>query len=172
MFFNGWEPLIRILILGISSYFFLIFFLRISGKRTLSKMNMFDLIITVALGSTFATIILNSKISLSEGIVALGLLTFLQYLVAWLSVRSKTFRNLIKSTPVLLFYEGRYKTDAMKVNRVHRSEILQSVREQGIGSLDQVKAVVMETNGSLSIIKKANNDDENALQNVTELDGK
>lgn len=60
----------------------------------------------------------------------------------------------------------------MKVNRVHRSEILQSVREQGIGSLDQVKAVVMETNGSLSIIKKANNDDENALQNVTELDGK
>ena len=73
---------------------------------------------------------------------------------------------------MLLFFDGRYKTDAMNVNRVHRSEILQSVREQGIGSLDQVKAVVMETNGSLSIIKKANNDDENALQNVTELDGK
>ncbi|WP_236782543.1 DUF421 domain-containing protein [Allobacillus saliphilus] len=135
-------------------------------------MNMFDLIITVAIGSTFATIILNSKISIFEGIVALVLLTFLQYLVAWLSVRSKLFLNLIKSTPVLLFYEERYKTKAMKVNRVHRSEILQSVREQGIGSLDQVKAVVMETNGSLSIIRKSENNDENALQNVTEISGK
>ncbi len=170
MFFSNWEAIGRILILGAGSYFFLIFFLRVSGKRTLSKMNMFDLIITVSIGSTLATIILNKNISLSEGLTALALLTFLQYMVAWLSVRSHSFRNLIKSSPDLLFYNGEFLHKALKTNRVHETEILQSIREQGLASLDDVQAVVMETNGSLSIIKKSDTNKADVLKNVENLE--
>ncbi|HBM44306.1 MAG TPA: DUF421 domain-containing protein, partial [Halomonas sp.] len=58
VFFSGWESLARTLVVGLLAYTVLIVFLRISGNRTLSKMNAFDLIVTVALGSTLATVLL------------------------------------------------------------------------------------------------------------------
>jgi uncharacterized membrane protein YcaP (DUF421 family) len=99
MFFDNWTALARILIVGILAYAGLVSFLRISGKRTLSKMNAFDLIVTVALGSTLATTLLDSNVSLSEGLLAFVLLCGLQYIVAYVSVRSKAFRQVIKQLP-------------------------------------------------------------------------
>lgn len=59
MLFHGWESLLRIIIVGSAAYAFLVVVLRVSGKRTLSKMNAFDLVITVALGSTLATVLMD-----------------------------------------------------------------------------------------------------------------
>ena len=73
MFFNGWIGLARVILVGAFAYFGLIILLRISGKRTLSKMNVFDLIVTVALGSTLATVLLSKDIALAEGITAFAL---------------------------------------------------------------------------------------------------
>ena len=74
MFFTHWFDLARVLIVGVSAYAALVFLLRISGKRTLSKMNAFDLVVTVALGSTLATILLSKDVALAEGLLALALL--------------------------------------------------------------------------------------------------
>jgi len=95
MFFSGWSTLVRTLVIGVLAYINLIVLLRISGRRTLSKMNAFDLIVTVALGSTFATILLNRDVSLAEGTLALALLIGLQYLVTWTSVRAGWIRKLV-----------------------------------------------------------------------------
>lgn len=86
MFFNGWSHLIRTLVVGVLAYVALVLFLRISGKRTLSKLNAFDLVVTVALGSTLATILLNQDIAPAQGALAFLLLIGLQFIVAWLSV--------------------------------------------------------------------------------------
>ncbi len=107
MFLNGWDALVRIGLVGGLSYVALVFLLRISGKRTLSKMNAFDLIVTIALGSTLATVLLTKSVALVEGIMAFALLIFLQYLVTWLSVRSPRFTTLIKAQPRLLLHHGR-----------------------------------------------------------------
>lgn len=80
--------------------------LRISGKRTLSQMKEFDFIVTVALGSTLATVLLNKDIRLLEGISALGLLIVLQYVLAACSVQSKTFLKTISSEPRLIFFKA------------------------------------------------------------------
>lgn len=82
MFFDGWAGLGRVLLVGPLACFGLIVILRISGKRTLSKFNAFDLVVTVALGSTLATVLLSKDVALAEGIVALGLLASLQYAIA------------------------------------------------------------------------------------------
>jgi uncharacterized membrane protein YcaP (DUF421 family) len=74
---------------------------RVSGKRTFSKMNAFDLVVTVALGSTLATILLSSDIALAEGVTAFVTLIGLQYLVAWLSCRSSMVSRLVKAEPRL-----------------------------------------------------------------------
>lgn len=132
MFFNGWEPIMRILLVGALSYIGLIFLLRISGKRTLSKMNAFDLVVTVALGSILSTILLNEKVALAEGVTAFFILISMQYLITWLSVRFQRFSKLFKSTPKLLFYEGIFLKDAMKSERILEIEIYQAARTAGL----------------------------------------
>ncbi|PKH11586.1 DUF421 domain-containing protein [Planomicrobium sp. MB-3u-38] len=153
MFEITWSSFTRIVTVGFLAYSGLVFFLRISGKRTLTKLNAFDLVVTVALGSTLATILLNNKISLFEGLTAFGLLIGGQYIMTFLAVRSKTFNKFIKSEPKLLYLNGNFLEDAMKKERINRVEILQSIRNQGKGSLEEVQAVVLETDGSMSVIQ-------------------
>jgi len=105
-FFNTWAGLVRISIVGTLAYVALVLLLRISGKRTLSKMNAFDLVVTMALGSTLATIILSRDVALAEGVLAFAVLIGLQYAVTWLSVRSQAISRFVKSDPTLLFYRG------------------------------------------------------------------
>ncbi len=87
IFFDNWETLFRTLIIGVLAYVSLVMLLRISGRRTLSKMNAFDMVVTVALGSTLATILLNRDVALAEGVLVFALLIGMQYLVTWSSVR-------------------------------------------------------------------------------------
>jgi uncharacterized membrane protein YcaP (DUF421 family) len=129
--------------------------LRVSGKRTLAKLNAFDLIVTVALGSTLATVLLSKSVALVEGLAAFALLAGLQYLVAWLSVRSSRFGELVKSEPTLLLHRGRFLEGAMRAQRVTRAEVLAALRGSGAVEAGQVAAVVLETDGSLSVIQDA-----------------
>ena len=150
--FENWSGLVRVLVIGIIAYTGLVQILLESGKRTLSKMNAFDLVVTVALGSTLATIILSKDVALAEGLLALVLLIGLQYAVTWSSVRWSAISKLVKSSPTLLFYRGEFLPAHMRSARVVEDEILAGVREQGLGSMDDVAAVVLETDGSFSVI--------------------
>ncbi|MFZ0258098.1 MAG: YetF domain-containing protein [Gammaproteobacteria bacterium] len=167
MFFDSWQSLGRIAVVGVSAYAALLLLLRVSGKRTLSKMNAFDFVVTVALGSTLATILLSKDTALAEGMLALGLLIFLQFIITWLSVRSKAVSHLIKAEPKLLFHRGEFLQKAMKAERVNEEEILQAMRSQGFGELEEAEAVVLETDGSLSIIRKSSDGRASVLSNVT-----
>ncbi len=165
MFFNGWAGMARTAVVGVLAYVALIFFLRISGKRTLSKMNAFDFVVTVALGSTLATILLSKDTPLAEGLLAFALLILLQFIITWLSVRSKTVSRLVKAEPRLLYYQGEFLWNAMKTERVNQGEVLQAMRSQGMNHED-VEAVVLETDGNFSVVNKVTSDEPNVLSNV------
>jgi uncharacterized membrane protein YcaP (DUF421 family) len=155
MLFNGWSELGRTLLIGLLSYLALIILLRVSGKRTLSKMNAFDFVVTVALGSTLATILLSKDVALVQGILAFALLISLQLVITWLSVRSSAVARLVKSEPSLLLHRGEFLPQAMKRERVLEAEVLAAMRSQGVAAVDQVEAVVLETDGSFSVIKQS-----------------
>lgn len=156
MFFNGWHALLRIFVVGICSYIALVVLLRVYGKRSLAKMNAFDFVVTVALGSTLATILLSKDVVLAEGVLAFVLLLSLQFAVTWLSLRVGVVRRLVKSEPRLLFYNGTFMHRAMAQERVAEGEVRSAVREQGLGAMEDVEAVVLETSGTISAIRKAN----------------
>lgn len=150
--FSGWDPIIRILTIGPLAYAAIVVLLRVSGKRTLSKLNAFDLVVTVTLGSALATIILDRSVSLAEGVVVFVVLIVSQLVVTFLSVRFRWVERLVKSEPTLLFHKGEILHDAMRRNRVTESELKAAVRKSGLGSLEVVLAVVLETDGSLSVV--------------------
>jgi uncharacterized membrane protein YcaP (DUF421 family) len=153
MFFDSWFGVLRVLVVGTLAYATLVLLLRISGKRTLAKLNAFDLIVTVALGSTLATVLLSKSVALVEGLAAFALLAGLQYAVAWFSVRSPRFSDLVKSEPTLLLHRGQFLEGAMRAQRVTRAEVLAALRSSGAAEPAQVAAVVLETDGSLSIVQ-------------------
>lgn len=166
MFFQGWTGLGRVLVVGVLAYAALVLLLRVSGKRTLSKMNAFDFVVTVALGSTLATVLLSKSVALLEGILAFALLIGLQLAITWLSVRSERFQGLIKAQPTLLLHQGRFLHDALRRERVSEEEVRAALRSQGVAALEEVGAVVLETDGSFSVLQRAESHGTGALANV------
>ncbi len=166
MFFEDWYALLQVFVSALIAYFALIITLRISGKRTLAKWNAFDFVMTIALGSILASVILIDDVSLSEGILAFVILITFQYIITWLSVRIPFVRKLIKSNPTLLFNKGEFINDALKSQRVTQSEVMAAIRESGILSLEDVEAVVLETDGSFSVMGKSENNSRTALNDV------
>ena len=152
MFFNGWFPLLRTTVVGVLAYAALVVFLRVSGKRTLAKMNAFDLIVTVSLGSTLATIALSEDVALVQGLLALALLIALQFLITWSSVRWGWVRRMVTGEPTLLLLRGEYLQPALRRARLTEEEIRAAVRSHGLSAIEEVEAVVLETDGSISVI--------------------
>jgi uncharacterized membrane protein YcaP (DUF421 family) len=163
MWFDSWSDIVRVLLVGVASYAFLIASIRISGKRTLAQLNAFDFIVTVALGSTLATILLTSDVAFVEGIVALSLLLLLQAVVAFAAAMSRRIRKLTTAAPTLLLRNGAIDEDALRRQRVARADVEQAVRQSGAGDLSSVAAVVMESNGKLSVISRDRLGDASAL---------
>lgn len=150
MFFQGWQGLARTAVVGVLAYATLVLFLRISGKRTLAKLNAFDLVVTVALGSTLSAILLQESIALAEGALALGLLIFMQYLVTFISVRWPSFAEAVRSEPTLLARDGAFCERAMKRQRVTRDEALSAIRSAGGEDVADVQFLVLESDGTIS----------------------
>lgn len=152
MWFDTWSDNYRVLLVAAASYATLVVVLRLSGKRTLAKLNAFDFVVTVALGSTLATIILSADVTWAEGAIALAALAALQLVVAFTASRVPFFREVLTSGPTFLVRDGVKVSHALKGQRVAEAEIRQAVRQAGLGDLEEVAAVVLESDGTLSVI--------------------
>ena len=166
MWFDSWSDVLRILAVGAVAYVTLILLLRMTGKRTLAKLNAFDWVVSVALGSTLATILLSSDVSWAEGATALALLAGLQLVVARVTTWLPWSRAVITAEPSLLLEDGRALEEAMQRHRISLSELRQAVRATGSGDMSAVAAVVLETDGSLSVISSEQAGSRSALDGV------
>ena len=115
-------------------------------------MNVFDFVFVVALGSTLASTIMNSNVSLLQGLVALGSLILVQVILSWVITKSDRLESFINGNPVLLFEKGNYLRDVMRRERVTEEEVRAAVREQGLKSMEDAEAVILETDGSFAVV--------------------
>lgn len=151
-FFESWSSLGHTLLAGLVAYAALVVFLRISGKRTLAKLNAFDFVVTVAIGSTLATVLTSKSLPLADGALALALLVALQFAVAWITVRVRWFRRIVKSRPAAVFLRGEFDDEAMVRERLSPDEVLMAIRRSGFHDLNRVFMVILETDGSLNVL--------------------
>lgn len=154
IFFESWKELYRVAVSALLIYPFIVFAVKVAGKRSTSKMNNFDWIVTVAMGAITGSAILAEEVTLSEAFVAITILLGLQYAATKATVYLPEVAKIIHSAPTLLYYEGVFQEDAMICERVSRGEIERAVREQGYNDLTEVGAVVMESNATLSVLGK------------------
>ena len=151
--FDGWDGVLRILLIAPAAYVALILILRMSGKRTLAKLNAFDFVVTIAIGSTLASVITSSTLSLVDGLVALGLLVGMQFIVTAASVRLPWVNDVVKAEATLLVRKGELLPGAMRRQRITSDEIEAAIRQSGGRGVQDAKAVFLETDGSLAVTR-------------------
>ncbi|MGY6501477.1 MAG: DUF421 domain-containing protein [Acidimicrobiales bacterium] len=160
---DGWEPLLRILLVTTLGYVWLVLLVTRSGQRTLSDMTPFDFVITVTLGSAFGRVITATEVSLSEVVLAFAVLVALQWIFALARDRGFRITRLLHAEPALLYHRGEILEAAMRRHRIGEDDLLGAARKNGRGSLAEVDAIVLESNGDFAVIGTANAGDSSAL---------
>ena len=168
IFFDTWAKLGRSAILAVLTYLALVFLLRFSGKRTLSKMNVYDFVFVVALGSVLASTILTQDITLSDGILALICLMSLQYVMSYLSIKSHRVDSIVNGVPTMVFHNGKFIEKIMTSERVSSEELRAAARNRGIRDMATIDSIVLETDGSFSIVQRSKLEGASSLEDVPE----
>ena len=158
---NDWfkfstDGLLAIILTAIVIYMALVILTRISGKRSFSKMSSFDFAMTVSIGSILATVIVSKSVSLQYGIIGLVLIYSLQMIVA-AARHYKPIRNLVDNKPTLLMQNGKLIAANLKKCKVTESDVKAKLREANVIQLSEVKAVVFESTGDISVLHGTDN---------------
>lgn len=136
-------------------YFFIFLVLRMAGKRTLSEMTTFDLVLVLIISEATQQALLNDDKSIMGGMLAILTLVFLDVVLGLLSARSKIFDKVVNGVPMLLIHNGTMYPDRMKRSRIQEDDILEAARKlHGLESINEIKTAVLEKDGSISIIPK------------------
>ena len=143
--------LIAIVLSAIGIYITVIVYTRIAGKRSFSKMSSFDFAMTIASGSILASTILLKNVSLIQGAVGLLVVYILQIGTAFLR-RYPKFRKIPDTEPLLLMEEGKIFHENLKKARVTESDLRGKLREANVIQLSEVRAVIFETTGDVSVL--------------------
>ncbi|GGG53305.1 DUF421 domain-containing protein [Croceivirga lutea] len=145
------KELLAIALTSIGIYISLILITRISGKRSFSKMSSFDFAITVAIGSILATAILSKSVSLIQGVVGLVVVYAIQMTVAYLR-RFAIIAQIVDNKPLLLMKKETILHENLKKAKITESDLKAKLREANVTQLAQVKAVVFESTGDISVL--------------------
>lgn len=153
-----------VILTTIGIYVTLIIFTRMAGLRSFSKMSSFDFAMTVAVGSLIASTIITENPPLLQAMVALAMLFILQMVVARLRGKSKTVIYAVDNQPLLLMRGSEILDENMKEAKVTEDDLRAKLREANVTHLSQVKAVVMEATGDISVLH--NQDTEHTLDDL------
>lgn len=164
---SAWlDVLLRGLVLAILAMTWAVVLIRLNGLRSLSKMTNFDFVMTIALGSLIAGGAQASDWqAFAQVVSAIAGLFLAQYLAARIRQASDRAESVMQNAPLILMRNGEWQADALKSARVARSDLVAKLREANVLDLNQVRAVVLETTGDVSVLH-GDQLDETLLENV------
>ena len=153
-------------------YVFILFILRMTGKRQIADLQPFDLIITMAIADLASTAIADTDIPLLYSVVPILARYLVQQAVAFLSLRSRRFRTFVCGSPLLLVREGVLQEGIMQQANYTVSDLSDHLRAQQVFDLKSVQYAILETNGTLSVLQKKKGDQpQPKLSHMLILDG-
>lgn len=143
-----------IVVRAIFLYIFVVFVMRVIGRRELSSMTPFDLILLIVVGDALQQGLTQDDYSVTGAVLAVATIATLQVFTSYLSFRSRRARKLLEGQPLVVVEKGKLVDDNLKRERITPDEVTEEMRQQQIGSLDEIEWGILESNGSISFIKK------------------
>jgi uncharacterized membrane protein YcaP (DUF421 family) len=143
---------------GIVLYLFIVLVMRIIGRRELSSMSPFDLILLIIVGDAVQQGLTQDDYSVTGALIAVSTIASMQVLTSYLTFRSERARKVFEGLPIVLVDRGKLVGENLKRERMTEDEVAEEMRAQQIGSLGDVEWAILEANGSVSFIKRSGGD--------------
>ncbi len=167
--FDKSDPLLETMIGSIMMFLIIILLTRIIGLRSFAKFTVYDFAFTIAIGSIIAST-LTSRTSIVHGSVAIASLLFLTYIFSTLQKIIPALSSTISNKPIMLMRGNQILEENLKYARIERSQLIAKLREANVSRLNQVKAVILETTGDISVLHKLTDTDDQSIDSLI-LDG-
>jgi uncharacterized membrane protein YcaP (DUF421 family) len=140
---------------GAVVFVFLFVLMRIIGRRELSTLEPFDLILLIILGDAVQQGLTQDDYSLTGAMLAVGTIAILQVLTSYLNFRFPRLRPLLNGEPVVVLQDGKPIKKNLNRERLTLDDLAEAARKNDIAKLDDVAWAVLETSGELTFIKKS-----------------
>jgi uncharacterized membrane protein YcaP (DUF421 family) len=135
-------------------YVFVVFVMRVLGRRELSSLTAVDLVLLIVLGDAIQQGLTQDDYSVTGAVIAVSTIAMVQVASSYLSFRSARARKVIEGQPIVLIENGKVLESNLKRERRAEDELAEEMRMQQIGSFDEVRWAILETNGQVSFVKK------------------
>ena len=135
-------------------YFFLVFIVRIVGRRPGKQLTPFEFILIFFLGGLMLTAIVADEASLTNALCQIIAVAFAHYMLTILRSRSDRMAKILDGTPLILLEGGQWRAQTMRRMRLQDDDVMEKARDQGLKTLDQIESAVLERSGEISILAK------------------
>lgn len=132
-------------------YFFLVFMVRVVGRRPGKQMNPFEFVLIFFIGGLTLTFTVGDDRSLTNAITQILTIAISHYMLAMLRQRFPRIGLLLDGAPLVLLSKGRWQTEVMEGMLIHQADVMTAARDKGLSSLDEIDYAVLERNGEISI---------------------
>lgn len=137
------------------AFFVLLIMARLMGKEQVSQLTFFHYVTGITIGSIAAEIAGQYETPFVDGLIAMIWWSLLTLLMSYIALKSKRARAILDDRPTIIMFEGKIVEEAMRKSRLHLDDLNMMLREQSIFSIKDVHYAILETNGNLSVMKKA-----------------
>jgi uncharacterized membrane protein YcaP (DUF421 family) len=135
-------------------YVFVIFVMRVTGRRELSSLSAVDLVLLVILGDAIQQGLTQDDYSVTGAMIAVATIASVQVLSSYLGFRSKRAKKVLEGLPIVILRDGKLLAENMRRERLTEDEVAEEMRGHEIASFDEVAWAILETNGQINFIKK------------------
>jgi uncharacterized membrane protein YcaP (DUF421 family) len=139
----------------VAAFVFLLVLMRVIGRRELSTLQPFDLILLIVLGDAVQQGLTQDDYSVTGAFLVIGTFAVLQVLVSWIGFRFPGARPILEGEPLVVVQDGKVIERNLKRERLTVAELAEAARIKEIASLDEIRWAVLETSGEISFIKKS-----------------
>jgi uncharacterized membrane protein YcaP (DUF421 family) len=140
---------------AVALYVFVVFVMRMIGRRELSTLTPFDLVLLIVLGDAIQQGLTQDDYSVTGAVIAVSTLAVIQVVTSYLSYRVRPFRKILKGEPIILVEDGKLLRHNLRRERMTPDDVAEEMRTQQIPTFDQVQWAILESNGTISFIQKA-----------------
>ncbi len=135
-------------------YFLAMIMIRILGKRALGELGPFDFVVMTGVGDTVISVALNKSMPLTDGIIVLATLAFLEYAVGYLSLKNGRLSNVLTGKPMVLIENGQIIKKNLAREKFNVDDLMQELRKKGVREISEVERGILEACGGFSVILK------------------
>jgi len=144
----------RIIGSTLAVYLFIVIAIRLFGKKELAQLSVVDLVFILLISNAVQNAMVGPDATLSGGLLAATTLFVVNYLLKYLQYRFPQFGKIVQGDATMLIYQGKMIESHMKKVRISDAELMEAVREHGVESVKEVDLVIMEVDGSISVLSE------------------